>query len=173
MELKQAIQERRSVRRYQPKEVPSEVLDQILDLALYAPTASNMQAWNFVAINDPATVTKVRKFSPGMVFDPAALIVIGLDTVRAEQKGGPIALRELMYFDAGIAAYNISLTALEMGLGTCIVASFNKAAISALLEFPETVKPLIMVALGYPEKIPNQPKQRTREEVIFHGKYGK
>ncbi len=173
MELKQAIMERRSVRKYSQDPIPQEIMTQIMELALYAPTASNMQAWNFVVISDADQVSNMKKFSPGMVFNPTAVVVIGIEQARAEAKGGPIALRELMYFDAGIAADTIALAALEFGVGSCIVASFNKAAIASLVGFPDDVKPLLMVALGYAEKIPKRPKFRLPEEVVFYETYGR
>jgi len=173
MELKQAIMERRSVRKYSQDPIPSEIMTQIMELALYSPTASNMQAWNFVVITDSNQVGNLKKFSPGMVFNPTAVVVIGIEQARAEAKGGPVALRELMYYDAGIAADTMALAALEFGVGSCIVASFNKVAVASLVGFPEDVKPLLMVALGYAEKTPKRPKSRFPEEVVFYEHYGK
>jgi len=131
MELTQGIMERRSIRKYSQDPPPPDIMAKIMDLLLYSPTASNMQAWNFVVISDADQLSKIKRFFPGMVFNLASVVVIGIEQTRTEAKGGSIALRELMYYDADIMADTITLAALEFGVGSCIVASFNKATIAS------------------------------------------
>lgn len=51
--FKKVIQSRRSVRKFTKKEIPAEVLDDCLDLALLAPNSSNLQPWTFYVVQNP------------------------------------------------------------------------------------------------------------------------
>ena len=54
MELVEAIKERRSIRRYKSDPVPHEVIQEILENAVWAPSAQNLQPWYFLALTDPS-----------------------------------------------------------------------------------------------------------------------
>ncbi len=167
MELKDAISKRRSIRRYTDDMVSTDILLEISNEALNAPSASNMRAWKLVVLNEKETIEKVKRFSPGMGFMPPALIVIGMDKVRATKKAGPIATKEFIYFDAALVAYNICLLALEYNLGSCIMASFNRTAIGKIVNFPDEICPMLMVAVGYPSKVPEKAKSNEMSNAIF------
>ena len=56
MELMNAVQTRRSIRRYQDREVPEELLQELLEAACWAPSADNAQPWYFVALTQPEEI---------------------------------------------------------------------------------------------------------------------
>jgi nitroreductase len=69
-----------------------------------------------------------------------------------------------------MAAQNICLRAYDLGLGSCIIASFNQAAVRELLEAPQDVEPLMLIITGHPDQEPPAPPRK--EEVIFWETYG-
>jgi len=73
--------------------------------------------------------------------------------------------------DVAMAAQNMILAAYSLGIGSCPVASFNKAAVRELLEIPEHVEPVLIVSLGYPEEWPRPPARRSLEEVVHYERY--
>lgn len=171
MELKDVIIGRRSIRKYKDEKVSTDLLFKITNLALNAPSASNMKAWQLVIINEKDTIEKIKRFSPGMGFVPPALIVIGIDRQKAVKKAGSMANKEFIYYDAAIVAYNICLLALEYNLGSCIMASFNRDAVGKFVNFPEDICPVLMVSVGYPLKEPAKKILKDKNDAIFLQRY--
>lgn len=174
MELKDVIIKRRSIREYADKQIPEELILEICNFALNAPSASNMKSWKLVGINEKDIIHKIRRFSPGMGHTPPGLIVIGIDQQKAVKKAGPMANKQYSYYDAAIVAYNICLLALEYGLGSCIMASFNKDAIGKFVGFPEHIHPILVVSIGYPlNKTINVSIEREEDSVSLQSYKGR
>jgi len=76
MDVIEAIEARRSIRKYQGKPVPEEVLDKILEAARIAPSASNVQSWKFKVVTDLATRKQLRQLAMGQKFVEEAPVVI-------------------------------------------------------------------------------------------------
>jgi len=171
MELKDVITRRRSIRKYKNEQVSTDLLLEISDLSLNAPSAGNMKACQLVIINEKSTIEKVKRFSPGMGFIPPALIVIGINLQKALSKAGTMAKKEFIYYDAAIVAYNICLLASEYNLGSCILASFNRDAIGKFVNFSDEICPILMVSIGYPLKEPVKLISEDKSNMIFLQKY--
>ena len=161
------IKKRRSIRRFQRKSIEDEKIRQLLEAAIWAPSAGNHQPWVFIAVRDPKRIEKIKVVSPGIFDIPAAIIVVCRD-MRIAEKAGNL---ELSIFDIAMASQNILLMAYELGLGSCPVKSFNQKAIQVLLDLPDHIVPELLITLGYPAEEPS-PRKR-REEVIFFEKYGR
>jgi nitroreductase len=58
-ELGELIKSRRSVRVWQPKAVPENLITQAIELATYAPNAGNQQNWRFYVVTNPQTITAI------------------------------------------------------------------------------------------------------------------
>jgi len=166
MDAVQAIRERRSVRKFERRTITPEVLRQLVDTACWAPSAGNMQTWRFVVVTDEKRLGKLRMVSPGLLGEPPAAIVVCQDLAACVEKMGEVMAPTIAAMDAACAAYAITLAAHAEGLGTCIVASFNKAGVARLLHLPAGVEPLLIVTAGHPARIPAPPRRRT-EGVCF------
>jgi nitroreductase len=170
MELEQAILERRSIRRFTDQPVEKEKLEALLKAAIWAPTAGNIQPWVFVCVQEPKMVKKIRAVSPGMLWSTSAVICVCSDQQKAAAaagKGGPT----LALFDSAMAAQNILLRAHDLGLGSCVIRSFNPAAVRELLSAPEHVQPELLIILGYPDQKPSPPPRKT--DTLFWETYGR
>jgi nitroreductase len=167
MEINRAIMERRSIRKFKDQPVETAIINELISFATWAPSASNMQAWRFIIIQDRHNVEKIRNFSPGIYGIPPSIIIVCMDLEEAFTKGGKFALNELVYYDAALACQNIALSALEYGLGTCLVASFNKEGIKTILDLPAELTPFLMVTIGYPDKVPIPPQRHPLDQIIY------
>ena len=145
MEILKAIEQRHSIRSFQEKKVPKEVLIKLADAAQRAPSASNLQAWKFLFVTEDALREKVDFFSPGLSGKPPVILVICSDMEKALKKGGENSKIYGCMMDASMAAENLMLAALEYGLGTCAIKSYNDTAIRKILNIPEEYLSLIHI----------------------------
>jgi nitroreductase len=172
MELEQAIFSRRSVRKFKQISIDKMDLDTLAKAAIWAPTAGNHQPWGFICLTDQEMIQKIITVAPGLFGNPKAIICVCLDhkkTIKITNKDGREVSSPLGYWDCSMAAQNILLRACDLGLGSCVVASFNQDAVRELLEAPLHFEPLMLIILGYPDQTPKAPKRKT--DVIFWEKY--
>lgn len=166
------IKKRRSTRKYKKENVSKDLLLQLIEAAIWAPSGSNVQPWYFIIVDDANTVEQVNVFSPGLLGDPPSIILICSDRKRAFEKAGTLGRDELCVMDISMAAQNIMLLAEEIGLSTCPVKSFNKRAIGKILNLPDYVSADLIISVGYSGKITSAPKRRIVKEVTFFNTWG-
>ncbi len=80
MDALETIRTRRSIRQYQDRPVPEEVLQQVLRAAMYAPSACNAQPWQFVVLQDRKllrSVPNIHPYAAMAVQAPLAILVCG------------------------------------------------------------------------------------------------
>jgi nitroreductase len=164
METMKAILTRRSVRRYEPRPVPAEALDAVLEAAMCAPSAGNEAPWRFVVIEDRKLLGAVPSFHPNarmMAEAPVAIAVCG-DLSLLKYEGFWVQ-------DLSAATQNILLAAHDAGLGAVWVGIYPRedrvAAVRSLLGLPEGVVPFAIVPLGYPAVKKEAPRRWDRSRV--------
>ena len=158
MLLNEAIMGRHSIRSFRPDPVEKSLLLTLADAAQQAPSASNLQAWRFLFITDQQLKEKVDLFSPGLSGKPPVILVICSDK-NSEVYG--------CLMDASMAAENLMLKAVELGLGTCAIKSYNDSAIRKILNIPERYRIEMLMSIGYPQGEPRCPKRPPLEEICF------
>ena len=172
MLLREAILARRSVRRYTKQAIGLQRLLALVDSGRRAPSASNLQAWEFILIQDPDTVRSLGSLAPGISAGAEAIVVICADREKARRKAGEGGeLFGLM--DACFAAENILLAATDAGLGACVVRSFHQDAVRRVLAAPDHMVPELLITLGYPEApLPRGPKRRGLGDLVHLDRWG-
>lgn len=142
-----AIKERHSLRAYSDKKVEKEKIEKVLLAGSYAPSAVNSQPWRFyIAESNKAREKVMDSMFSGNAWAKHApvLIVVLADLRNAHRK------KQKNYkLDIGLCLENMMLEAVELGLGSCACAAFDKEKLSADLELPEHIEPLIVLPLGY------------------------
>jgi nitroreductase len=166
------IKKRRSIRKYKKENVPRKMLLKLIEAAIWAPSGSNVQPWYFIIIDNHNTIEQIKVFSPGLLGKPPSIILVCSDRKKAFEKGGTLGRDELCVMDISMAAQNIMLLAEELGLCSCPVKSFNKKAISKILNLPEYVSADLIISIGYSNEITNTPKRRSVKEVLFFNRWG-
>jgi len=157
------IVNRRTIRRYQMRKVPKEILIRCVDATRLAPSSANRQPLKYVIVNDEKMLKNVfstlrwagylPEFSPSEEEEPRAYIIILLDKNISEEAD----------YDAGIVAMSISLVAHAEGLGSCILGAVNRDSLREILRIPENLEILLVVSLGYPAESPVVEKMKGND----------
>ena len=159
----EVIRARRSLRTYSEKAPPASLLDRLVDAGQWAPTPSNAQSRRFVTVRDSGDLSGLPK-------QATAAIVICSD--KRDVKGfAGITGHVLQAEEAAMAAQNMHLMAHVMGYGSCSVASFSAAGVTAMLELPKHVEPILIVALGIPSRQPPAPTRKPLDSITHHEIY--
>ncbi len=167
MTFDELVATRRSIRQYNGKRVEKEKLEALVNAAVWAPTASNLQLWHFVVVQNEKTLERIKLFSPGMPKTAHCIIAVCIDLAEAESRGGAL-IRKNAPADVAFAAQNILLKAHELGLGTCVVKSYNEKSVGQVLKLPEEVAALMLIAVGYYDNLPKAPGRKSLWEVIHY-----
>jgi len=166
MKVFNIIRKRRSIRVWSGEAIEEDKLKKLVEAAIWAPSGGNIQAWNIAVVQAKADIEQLKAVSPGMPGEPTALMILCADRRKAADRGSKLGT-DVAIMDIAIAAQNVCLEAAELGLGSCMVKSFNQKATMVLLDLPENMTPELMVVLGYPKKIPNPPPRRAMDEVVI------
>ena len=167
MELSEVIANRHSIRRFRQEPVDPALIQTLIEAAVLAPTASNLQAWRFFAVTDPELVHKVDLFSPGLSGNPPVIIAICSDLDEVSRRGSKHSLEYGCMMDAAMAAENLMLKATELGLGTCAIKSYHEGSVRKLVRLPDGLRLELLISLGWPEGEPRAPKRKPMEQVLY------
>ena len=177
MTAKECIEGRRSIRKFTDQPVPSELLEEIVSTASFAPSWKNTQVTRYVAVTGDAKakLSKLTSIWPGNgAHIDSAPMVIAVSVIKGrsgfERDGSYSTVMEdgWQMFDAGIASEAFCLAAYEKGLGTVILGLFVVAEASALLEIPETQQLVALICIGYPAESPVAPKRKTVADLLTY-----
>ena len=184
MELFEAIGTRRSVRKYQNRQIEEEKLQKVLDAVRMSPSWANMQCWRMVVVKDRAVREKLSDlsyvesfFAPkGYKTNPSkkalaeAPVVIVLCADPANS--GTLWGQQYYLVDCGIAAQNLMLAARGEGLGSVFVGVYEEEKVRELLGIPNNVRVVGLFPLGYPtEEGKVGPQRKPLEEICFTGQW--
>ncbi|MBO8126953.1 MAG: nitroreductase family protein [Firmicutes bacterium] len=169
MNVYEAIENRRSVRKYEQKDIPMEVLTRILNAARLAPSANNRQDWKFIVVKDPELKKKVAEAARGQSFVGEASVIIAGVALNPEK----LMSCEVPAYavDLAIAMTQITLAAVEEGLGTCWIGAFDQAKVKELLGIPAEYKVVELMPLGYPADKPRTKIRKRLEEVVAYDRF--
>ena len=166
MDFIETVKIRRSVRDYQNKPIPKEILQNLVDAGRFAPTARGVEPWEFIIITERATLKKIGELAENGRFVSQAAACIAV--FCAETK---------YYLEDGCAATeNILLAATAFGIGSCWVAGDKKPYckdVSSILNVPPSFNLVSLIALGYPasEKAFRIIERRSLKEIIHWEKF--
>ena len=167
MEILKAIRERRSIRDFQKKDIPKEIVDKLTDALIWAPSAGNLQSRKFFFVKDAKLKENIADAALGQNFiAEAPLVIVGCTDSRISGRYGERG--EYLYTIQDVAASIIGmmLVAHENGLGTVWVGAFNEDAVFDILKLPKNLRPVAIVPVGYPVKIPSSPPRISRDDAV-------
>ncbi|MHC4458935.1 MAG: nitroreductase family protein [Planctomycetota bacterium] len=168
MEVLEAIRKRYSCRAYQDRPVEQEKLDVILEAARLAPSAKNIQDWRFVVVTDKEKQCRLAEAANNQKFlESAGAIIVACSSVdhvmRCGQAIGPI--------DVAIALEHICLQATELELATCWIGSFYPEKVRAVVNIPQDVAVIELMAVGYPADRRKKPKRKPIDKITCYDKW--
>lgn len=122
-------------------------------------------------MDDPALMRTAREVLPGYINNSTAMIVIASNLDKLTEVVGQRRVDHVSRLDSGAAAAHLALAAQCFGIGTCTVTSWSDAAVRALLDLPETVRPDITVALGYIAEQPSPTAKGGFGPAVHYNRY--
>jgi len=160
-ELLRIIYNRRSVRRYERRSVPDDVLRAILEAGRQAPSARNLQPYCFIVVRDPELKKKLVFSEWNRFIEEAPIVIVGCGDSRAKWA----------IVDVAIALQNMVIAAEALGLGTCWIGHFTEDEVKRALKIPEHMKVVAMITLGYPAERPEPRPKKSLEELVRYDTY--
>lgn len=158
MDALEALRTRRSLRAYDNKPVPKDLLETIIDCGRLAASARNEQPWEFVAVTDSELrkqIAGATDFGKHVALAGACILVF--------------CKPSKYYLEDGCAATeNMLVAARALGLGTCWIAGDKKpygSAIAKLVHAPKDLTLVSIIAVGYGAEVPS-PVKRPLEELL-------
>ncbi|MEA3414587.1 MAG: nitroreductase family protein [Thermodesulfobacteriota bacterium] len=178
-DLMEIIKERRSIRDYEEKDIPGEIVDKVLESVRWTPSWVNTQCWEVIVVKDKiikeklqATISKGNRAAKSIVTAPVVLAVCG----RLGKSGyykGKISTKfgDWYMFDLGLATQNLCLMAHHLRLGAVIVGLFDHDRAKQILNVPAGYELVVLIPMGYPAKTPSAPKRREIGEFTHYDKF--
>jgi len=173
LDVFEAIKIRQSVRAYDSKPIPKDLLLKILETAQLAPSAGNAQPWHFIVVSNKEKREKFAQARFAKFCSESPVIIVGCGDQNVSPKWYMV--------DVTIALEHIVLAATNEGLGTCWVGSFDENEVRATLNIPGNYRIVALLALGYPrEKIDIMRgllhlvrNRKNLEQIVSYEEFGK
>jgi nitroreductase len=171
MDVKDAIQKRRSIRSYQDKEVSDDIIKELIDAARRAPTGNNAQPQKYLAVKDSETKKLLRDekvFFQEFVSDAPVILVCCSDPDAFVEKKGKDPYNEVRAIrDVSIASAFLILRATELGLGGCFVGWIDDEKLKKVLNLPERFVVPYVIPIGYPSGEPKPFERKDLDEFFY------
>jgi nitroreductase len=163
------IYERRSIRAYTGDKLTQAEISSLLKAAMNAPSGMNTQPWQFVVIDDDELIDRFveyNRFWAPLKSAGVGIVLCG-DLTRNKD-------RDYLLIDIAAATENLIIEAQSMGLATCWLGvgpgSERTDAVAALINAPDTVRPVSMVAVGRPAET-KEANDRYLEDRIHRNSF--
>jgi len=167
MKFKDALEGRRSVRRYSDRPVAKDLVVSLLEAAETAPSAGNLRAREYYVVTSPElrSALSVAAFGQEHIAAAPVLVVVCADPERSGMRYGD---RGLLYSiqDSTAAITCLLLAACDMGLGSCWTGAFDDAIAKDILNLPGRLVPMAFVSIGWPDERPAPPPGRDMTEAV-------
>lgn len=178
------MKQRRTIRRYQEKDVTPALLNELMEIACRASTVGNMQTYSVVVTRDAAMKEKLSPahFNQPMVKKAPVVLTFCVDLNRfskwCEQRQAIPGYDNLQWFvtgavDALLAAQTFCVAAEEKGLGICYLGTttYNPNQIIDAFQLPKLVFPITTITLGWPDELPEQVDRLPLEAILHQETY--
>ncbi|MFQ5867683.1 MAG: nitroreductase family protein [bacterium] len=163
MEAIEALKTRRSKRKFLPKPISKEVVEDIIDCGRLAPSAVNIQPVEFIVVTKGQIRKRIAEVADRGRFIADAPVCIAVFS------------RQTKYYleDGSTASENLLLAAHARGLGACWVAGDKKPyaeKVRQLLGAPQEFRLISLIPMGYSDEQPKLPKRKLKD-VLHWEKY--
>jgi nitroreductase len=179
-DLMSIIKGRRSIRRYQDREIPEAHLQQILEAIQWSPSWANTQCWEVVVVKESGIKEKLKEevlpatnpASKGFLEAPVVMALCGKLNTSGFYKGQVTTkFGDWFMFDLGIATQSLCLAAYELGLGTVVIGLLDHDKGKKVLGLGEGYELVALIPVGYPAKDSPAPKRREVSDFTHHDRF--
>jgi nitroreductase len=172
MDFDEVLKKRKMIREYQQnRQVPTEIINKLLKNAHRAPSAGHTQVQEFIVVIDPITKRKLCEASldQRQVEDASVLVVVCSNTSRSVGRYGKRGKDFYSVIDG--ASMIILLSAVNEGIGASFVGAFEDDKVTKILGLPSQVKPIGIIALGYPAEEPEKLERIELYSLVHYERY--
>lgn len=166
MEIKEAIYKRRSIRKFKDQKVDEKIIEELLHLAMAAPSAVNARPWEFYVVENPSVLNNFYLTFQSMHYHAPLAIVVCANELNIYPKA-----KDYWIQDCSAAIENILLGALSFSLGSVwcgITPQEEKVAqVKRILSLGDNIIPLGLVYLGYPDEEKEPRDQYDKSKVRY------
>lgn len=170
MDVLGAIKGRRSIRAFKNQDIQAEIVEELIDAAQWAPSAGNIQPWEFIIVRKPRIKRKLVEAALGQMFieEAPVVIVVCANEERSSQGYGVRGKTLYCIQDTAAAIQNIHLAAYSLGLGTCWVGAFREEEAREILKIPHGVRPVAIIPVGYPAEVPTARTRIPISQIVHY-----
>jgi nitroreductase len=182
MEIDKTIKGRRSIRRYQDRDIPNSAIKELLGLTIHAPSSMNGQPWHFIIIRDKKIMEHLveiknkycplekKEYKADFLRKAPVVIAVCVDKEKSYE-------REIE--NGVLATANLMLGAYSRGLGSVYLSAYRigepgiSREVKRVLNIPQHIDPITIIPLGYPDEIPEPKPVGPLEEMISYESFGR
>ncbi len=170
MDVFEAIQDRRSVRKYLDLPIEWDKVGSILEAGRLAPSSGNLQTWKFIVVRDLSrrkAIAEAAAQQYWMEHAPVYIVIVGvLD--KHKRFFGERGEQLYVIQDCAMAAMQMMLAAHALGLGSCFVSSINEERVGEIIQIRGGARPMGILTLGYAAEKPAMPMRYRVENFAYH-----
>ncbi len=173
------VRSRRSIRRYLPKPLERDRVLDCLEAARLAPSASNVQPWRFIVVDNPEIKDRLAREAFSGIYKasmfaaqaPVIVVVLAQADFVTNQIGRRLQGTSFHLIDIGIAVEHLILRAEDLGIATCWMGWFDTRKVRKVLAIPRKYKVTALVPMGYAASRPprESPRKPMAEIAWFNG----
>lgn len=151
MDTFESIRNRRSIRAFNDRHIPDELISRCLEAARWAPSGGNTQPWSFVVTRDREKMVRFDPYHHQPWVEKAPVCIVCCVDPSTKRKKYDESMENLFisYLDLGAAIQNFLLAAWEVGLGTVWVAAFSPKKVRELCQIPDQIIIASLICVGY------------------------
>lgn len=163
----ETIKNRRSIREFQPKPIPEDIIAKLIDALIWAPSAGNLQSRKFHFVFNENLKKDLAQASFEQNFiSQAPLVIVGCTDDRIEKRYYERGKNLYSICDVSCSVQNLMLLACELGLGTVFIGSFDEEKVSKILQIPKNLRPIVIAPVGYPAEEPEASPRVSPDQAI-------
>lgn len=167
MDVMSCLKGRASVRSFKSDEIPEDVLNEILEAAIAAPSSGNCQDWEFVVVREQQNKERMSAAARGerMIVEAPVVVVVCTNLNKLGRFG---SRGETLYSiqNTAAATQNLMLAAWDKGIGSCWIGAFDEDKVRQILVLPGHVRPVAVIPLGYPDEKPVKPERWPLKDFV-------
>jgi len=168
LDLFETIKLRTSIRSFADASVSDDAVRILIDAATRAPSAGNIQPWEFVVVRDPNIKSRLAEAASEQSFieEAPVVIVVCADAEKSRSAYGSRGAELYCLQDTAAAIQNMLLASVALELGACWVGAFHEQEVKSILRVPRGIRPIAIVPIGYPAEKPRPRYKRPLEKVV-------
>ncbi len=168
MTILDSIKNRRSIRDFTEQTIPDEAVDVLIEAVRWAPSAGNLQSRKFYFVFNPGVKNELARAALNQRFVATApLTVVACLDKSISKRYGDRGVNLYAIEDVAAGIMSMMLAAHELGLGSVWVGAFNEFEVFEILDLPHNLRPIALIPVGYPAKVPKTLPRKPKEDAVI------